>query len=313
MRVSVCINNFNYEKYLREAIDSGLNQTHDDVEIVVVDDGSTDSSRDIIASYGDRIKAVLKPNGGQGSTFNAGFAAATGDVICLLDADDTFTPDKCKRVAGVCSADPEVGWVFHLMQVHNIKTGEMRPLRRKGPTRRIDFREMIKAGKHPGFVPATSALCFTRKCLSQILPMPEEGGTSADRFLKPMALALAPGYFLDEPLCVQKIHGENAFSHQPQKVRTGAKSYVLTSHWIRQRLPWLKNFTNKTFSMGVGTYNRTGGVDPQYRPVVDEYMRQTPLLERIEIRARAYYHSSKLTEVYRNWKKSRYTGEMAES
>jgi glycosyltransferase involved in cell wall biosynthesis len=310
VKVTVCINNFNYEKYLREAIDSALNQTHDDVEVVVVDDGSTDGSHEIIKSYGDRIKAVLKPNGGQGSTINAGFAAATGDVICLLDADDTFTPDKCKRVSEICSADPEVGWVFHLMQVYYVKTDEMRPLRHRGPTRRIDFRPLIKAGKFPGFVPATSALCFTRKLLEQILPMPEAEGTSADRYLKPMALALAPGYFLDEALCVQKIHGSNAFSHQPQKVRTGAKSNVLTSLWIRKKLPWLKNFTNKTFSSGLGVYYRTGGVDEKYQSVVDEYYRSAPFLERLEIRARAYYHSSKLTEMYRNWRKSTYSGEM---
>ena len=78
-RVSVVVNNFNYERYLGEAIDSALAQDHDDVEVVVVDDGSTDGSADVVRAYGSRVVPVLKPNGGQGSAFNAGFAAATGD------------------------------------------------------------------------------------------------------------------------------------------------------------------------------------------------------------------------------------------
>jgi len=76
--VSIIINNYNYARFLRDAIDSALNQTYDRTETIVVDDGSTDNSREIIAGYGDRIIPVLKENGGQNSAFDAGFAASAG-------------------------------------------------------------------------------------------------------------------------------------------------------------------------------------------------------------------------------------------
>src|SRR5436853_3004216 len=80
-RVSIIINNYNYGRFLRDAIDSALGQGYPNTEVVVVDDGSSDDSRDIIASYGNRIIPVLKVNGGQASAFNAGFEASGGDVI----------------------------------------------------------------------------------------------------------------------------------------------------------------------------------------------------------------------------------------
>ena len=91
--VSILINNYNYAQYLSQAIDSALGQTYTNTEIIVVDDGSTDNSREIINSYGNQIISVLKENGGQASAINAGFAASKGDIICLLDADDIFLPD----------------------------------------------------------------------------------------------------------------------------------------------------------------------------------------------------------------------------
>src|SRR5262245_61790443 len=95
---SVVTNNHNYERFPVESIDSALGQSHRDTEVVVVDDGSSDRSPEIIRSYGSRIRHVLKPNGGQGSALNAGFAAARGDVIIFLDADDALHPHAVATV-----------------------------------------------------------------------------------------------------------------------------------------------------------------------------------------------------------------------
>src|ERR1700690_294673 len=96
--VSIIINNYNYARFLSTAIDSALSQSYRSIEVIVVDDGSTDNSRDIISAYGDRVIAVLKGNGGQASAFNAGVSASHGDIICFLDADDLFYRWKVSRV-----------------------------------------------------------------------------------------------------------------------------------------------------------------------------------------------------------------------
>jgi glycosyltransferase involved in cell wall biosynthesis len=96
--VSVIINNYNYARFLNAAIDSALNQRYPLIEIIVVDDGSTDDSREIILSYGDRITAIFKENGGQASALNAAVAASRGNILCFLDADDFYHPDKVVRV-----------------------------------------------------------------------------------------------------------------------------------------------------------------------------------------------------------------------
>ena len=84
--ISIIINNYNYARFLRAAIDSALGQSYQPIEVLVVDDGSTDQSRAIIDSYGDRIRPVLKKNGGQASALNAGFAQSQGDSVIFLDA-----------------------------------------------------------------------------------------------------------------------------------------------------------------------------------------------------------------------------------
>jgi glycosyltransferase involved in cell wall biosynthesis len=288
---SVVINNFNYGRLLGEAIDSALSQSYAPLEVVVVDDGSTDGSRDVIAGYGSRVKSVLKANGGQGSTFNAGFAASAGEIVCFLDADDRFFPDKVARVADAFARHPQAGWCFHALRLIDTRTGGTLPQAEHETTRLIDFREPIKRGTMPWFAPATSAISYRRELLQMLLPMPELEGTSADRYLKMAGLGLAPGVYLDEELAEQKIHGENAYSLRPDKSRVGAKSLCVCAHWIRSRFPDMARCTNKMMGMGLGMYRRSGGVDPKYAAVIDAYLAGASTLERWEIRARALYHS----------------------
>src|SRR6202167_4054060 len=90
--VSIIIDNFNYARFIRAAIDSALAQSYAQVEVIVVDDGSTDNSRDVISSYGNRVSAVFKPNGGHASAFNAGFRASRGSIVMFLDAYQALLP-----------------------------------------------------------------------------------------------------------------------------------------------------------------------------------------------------------------------------
>ena len=96
--VSIIINNYNYDRFLAEAINSALNQTYRKIEVIVVDDGSIDNSHKIIASYGSRIIPVLKSNAGQASSFNEGIKVSQGKIISFLDSDDLFHPDKVEKI-----------------------------------------------------------------------------------------------------------------------------------------------------------------------------------------------------------------------
>src|SRR4051812_4883990 len=82
--VSIIIDNYNYARYLPDAIDSALGQTYRPIEVIVVDDGSSDGSREIIIAYGDRLLPVFKANGGQASAFNAGLASCQGEIVIFL-------------------------------------------------------------------------------------------------------------------------------------------------------------------------------------------------------------------------------------
>lgn len=99
--VSIIINNYNYERFLKKAIDSALNQSYSPIEVIVVDDGSTDKSREIISSYGSQIIPVLKSNGGQSSSLNAGFKVSRGEIICFLDSDDLFHDNKVEKIVNL--------------------------------------------------------------------------------------------------------------------------------------------------------------------------------------------------------------------
>ncbi|MBX3703129.1 MAG: glycosyltransferase family 2 protein, partial [Steroidobacteraceae bacterium] len=92
VKVSVVIPTYNRAAYIRQAIDSVLQQTMTDFEIIVVDDGSTDDTREVVAGYGERIRYLRTANGGPARARNAGMAEARGQYIAWLDSDDTYHP-----------------------------------------------------------------------------------------------------------------------------------------------------------------------------------------------------------------------------
>jgi glycosyltransferase involved in cell wall biosynthesis len=112
MKVSVVITTYNRASYIRQAIDSVLGQTMRDFELIVVDDGSTDGTGDVVAGYGDRVRYLRTANGGPARARNAGLASCRGDYLCWLDSDDCFEPDKLALQCAVLDARPDVGMVY---------------------------------------------------------------------------------------------------------------------------------------------------------------------------------------------------------
>lgn len=111
-KVSVIIPSYNAEAFISETVDSALAQTYQDLEIIVVDDGSTDNTRRVLQQYGDRIRYVYQRNSGVSMARNTGIAIATGEYIALLDHDDVFLPEKLEEQVKILDADPDVALVY---------------------------------------------------------------------------------------------------------------------------------------------------------------------------------------------------------
>lgn len=96
-KVSVIIPNYNYGRYLSEAVESVLNQNYKNLEVIVVNNGSTDNSLEVLKTFGNRIKVVDQPNLGQSGARNTGLDHAVGEYIAFLDADDYWHPKKIEK------------------------------------------------------------------------------------------------------------------------------------------------------------------------------------------------------------------------
>lgn len=111
VKVSIIIPVYNVEKYLRECLDSALNQTLKEIEIICVNDGSTDSSVDILKEYSlkySRVKIISKKNSGYGNTMNVGIKAAQGEYINFLESDDLIEADMLETLYNIAQKDEEI-------------------------------------------------------------------------------------------------------------------------------------------------------------------------------------------------------------
>lgn len=297
--VSILINNYNYEPFIKQAIDSALNQTYSSIEVIVVDDGSTDNSREVISRYGDKIIPVLKENGGQASAFNAGFAASRGDIICFLDSDDLFLPEKITDVVHAFGERQESDWCFHPLRSVDIKLRDIEPEKPitkssyEGSLREYDLRTNLKKGKADKNFPytSTSGLCFKRSLLNQILPMPEAKGISLnDGYLTFTSLGLSKGIVLDKELGLYRIHDSNAHAMRNDKRRVTARVTLLTAYWMRIKFPFLSKIANSLMATAIGIYMRNGGIAPDYQEFVKNHLGSVTLLEKFEIYMKALYN-----------------------
>lgn len=191
-KVSVLIDTYNYGRYIQDAVDSVLNQDFpgSEVEIIVIDDGSTDDTPEKIARYGDKIQYFVKPNGGQASAFNFGFERAHGEIIAFLDSDDTWGQDKLKLVVREFERCQQVDVVYHYMTLvdRELNAIEQPFLDFKQEVERFDefpMKSYLKGEIPFGLVfCVTSGIAVRAKCLKKIMPIPEEFRRAADIYLR---------------------------------------------------------------------------------------------------------------------------------
>jgi len=225
---SIIINNYNYDVFLREAVDSALNQTYLNTEVIVVDDGSTDRSREIIASYGDQIIPVLKGNGGQASAFNAGFAASRGEVVFFLDSDDILLPTAVKNATKLFRSPDlvKVHWPLWEIDKDGRKTGQMKP---QGALAEGDLREkVLREGPSTHLGPPTTGNAWARRFLERILPRPEaEYRISADSYLMELAPLFGKVKRILKPQGLYRLHEGSNYTDKlfDEKLQHGVAFY----------------------------------------------------------------------------------------
>ncbi len=203
--VSVIISNYNYGRFIAQAIDSVLRQTYRNFELIVVDDGSTDNSREIIESYQGQLTAIFQENGGQGAAFNAGLAISKGDIICFLDSDDYYYQEKLAKVVAVFNQNPDWVQISHgrtSIEADGTIIGRDPTFFNQGDVTHL----LLQWGRYAWAV--TSALAYRRSVLEKVLPFPKHprGG---DTYLT----ATVPFYgkigCIKESLMFYRLHSSN--------------------------------------------------------------------------------------------------------
>jgi glycosyltransferase involved in cell wall biosynthesis len=211
--VTVLIDTYNYGCFIEEAIESVLSQDFppERMEVLVVDDGSTDDTVERVKKYGSRIHYFCKPNGGQASAFNFGLQRARGEVVAFLDADDYWLPGKLRRIVEEFEKDPDVGMVYHEIrefysQRGAYKDGGLPLLSGFLPS---NAKDLLSYVLYP-----TSFLAFRRSALQPLLPIPEKLTIQADSHLSGLVIFLAPIIAIPDCLAVYRVHGQNLFHQQ---------------------------------------------------------------------------------------------------
>lgn len=242
MKVSVIIANYNYDRYLASAINSVLSQTYNDYEIIVVDDGSTDNSHDVLAEFqavlpDDKFKVIFQENQGHGGAINTGFQNSTGEIIATLDSDDVWRPTKLEKVLSAFE-QPDVVGAIHPLDFMDAK-GTI--------TNSTVTSFKIPDGHLAEVLLATGAtwqytcgMTFRRTALQQILPMnPPEWRFWPDGCLVYCAAFLGRVVAINEALGSYRIHGANTFFSTEKTYDRQTKAIAgveITTQWLNQFL-----------------------------------------------------------------------------
>ena len=212
--ITALVDTYNHERYIEQALASVLEQglSPAELEIVVVDDGSTDGTASIVEKFAPRVKHVRKKNGGQASAFNAGFAESRGEIIAILDGDDWWAKGKLGAVAEALEKNPEVAAVGHGYYEFDEETKTTRAC---VPAARqvigLTSPEGTLAARAAWHFLLMGALTVRRRLLERIMPLDEEMVFMADSALQVAAMVMG-ALILEEPLFYYRHHSDNLFA-----------------------------------------------------------------------------------------------------
>jgi hypothetical protein len=232
-KVSILITNYNYEEFLPRSIESALNQSWLPMEIIVSDDGSEDRSCEVVQSYVDRGYPLVLVRGGHrgmAGCLNAAYAVSSGEIVCLLDADDYFLPGKLEAVVSAFQSNPDSGLCIHRTQRidQSGRMGGVFPLLQSLPSGDRCYSTLCNSGILMG-LPPTSALSLRREVASAIFPAPEHYVGYAEQVIHRIA-----------PLVTSICCIEKAFSSWTLHRRNDANSASVKTQRIARELSFME-------------------------------------------------------------------------
>ena len=212
--VSTLIDTYNHERFVEEAILSVLEQDFpsEEMEILVIDDGSTDRTPEIVRKFAPRVRYLRKLNGGQASAFNAAIPEAKGEIVAFLDGDDWWARKKLQLVMAAFEKNPEAGTVGHGIIEFDSAAGSSVALTPK----MIDYFDLASGEgaqvlrNFMAFL-GTSRVSIRKRVLDKVLPLPDALVVEADEFMSTMAVAHDGAVLLPEPLTYYRLHDDNLF------------------------------------------------------------------------------------------------------
>jgi hypothetical protein len=269
----VLVDAYNSAHFIEEAIDSILAQEFppEQMEIIVVDDGSTDDTADRISKYGQRVQYLYKPNGGQASALNFGISRAAGEIVAFLDGDDYWLPGKLQSVLCEFEKNPETGMVYHNF------------FYKREPAQNLEPANDL-AG-FSGFLPdnrngllnydlyPTATLAFRRSVLQKLWPIPDSLVVQADAHLSACVVFIAPIRYVAKYLTVYRVHAGNLWNWGGN---TPSDGNVFEGDPEARARMMRRVITTREIGVGVGHWLEKNGFDVN-RPDVRAFLMQWTL------------------------------------
>lgn len=210
--LSIVISSYNYRPYLGAAIDSALAQSTDHLQVIVVDDGSTDGSIDIIKSYGERIETIFQTNRGQVQSCAAGLARCRHDIVIFLDSDDRLEPFAAAEIMALWTETTvKVQYALQAIDGNDKLVNTVFPKYPHGLTPATVRSELFRAGVYPATT--TSGTAFARRFLLEVMPIPESYDCDIDDALNVAAPLYGDVLTLRKPLGHYRVHDRNTSAH----------------------------------------------------------------------------------------------------
>jgi glycosyltransferase involved in cell wall biosynthesis len=228
--VTAVIDTYNHERYIEQALVSVLEQglSPQELEVVVVDDGSTDKTPSIIQKFAPRLKHIRKKNGGQASAFNAGFAESRGQIIAPLDGDDWWAKGKLAVVIDALEGNPEVSGVSHSYYKFHEASEHFELVGPQAPTLlNLSTPDAARLASRDWVFLATGALTVRRDLMERVIPIPEKLVFLADACINVASLA-GGTLVLPQPLSYYRVHSDNRFAVDAADVAKMRRRYDMT-------------------------------------------------------------------------------------